>query len=100
MYYLKNPQGICSTCDHKNSCDLLNLNAKKGRTVHECNEFSDNVSSRLPYSEKSKEMPTVSPEIFAPVVAKEPGLCQDCENRGTCTMERPETGVWHCEEYQ
>lgn len=28
------------------------------------------------------------------------GLCINCEHRDTCTLPRPETGVWYCEEYE
>jgi hypothetical protein len=28
------------------------------------------------------------------------GLCINCEHRFTCTLPRPETGVWYCEEYE
>jgi hypothetical protein len=28
------------------------------------------------------------------------GLCVNCANLGTCTFPKPESGVWHCEEYR
>jgi hypothetical protein len=28
------------------------------------------------------------------------GLCSTCENSETCTFQKPEGGVWHCEEYK
>jgi hypothetical protein len=28
------------------------------------------------------------------------GLCINCENRETCNLQVPESGVWHCEEYE
>jgi hypothetical protein len=27
------------------------------------------------------------------------GLCVNCSQRFSCTYERPEGGVWHCEDY-
>jgi len=27
------------------------------------------------------------------------GLCKNCEKRKTCTIPKPEGGVWRCEEY-
>ena len=43
------------------------------------------------------------PAAAAPMV-EEPsrlkGLCGNCDNRRTCTVQRPESGIWHCEEYQ
>ncbi len=28
------------------------------------------------------------------------GLCINCDLRFTCTLPKPETGVWYCEEYR
>ena len=28
------------------------------------------------------------------------GLCCNCENRGSCTLQNSPGGVWHCEEYR
>jgi len=28
------------------------------------------------------------------------GLCCDCANRDTCTLQGSPGGVWHCEEYR
>lgn len=28
------------------------------------------------------------------------GLCANCEKRYSCTFPKPESGVWHCEEYE
>ena len=28
------------------------------------------------------------------------GLCKNCKKRKTCTLPRPEGGVWRCEEYE
>jgi len=28
------------------------------------------------------------------------GLCMNCAHRDTCLLPRPESGVWHCEEYE
>ena len=27
------------------------------------------------------------------------GLCVNCDHRFTCTLPKPESGVWYCEEY-
>ena len=32
--------------------------------------------------------------------AKYKGLCVNCEHRETCTLPKPKSGVWHCEEYE
>lgn len=28
------------------------------------------------------------------------GLCKNCKKRKTCTLPKPEGGVWRCEEYE
>ena len=28
------------------------------------------------------------------------GLCVICDDRFICTFQRPESGVWHCQEYR
>lgn len=28
------------------------------------------------------------------------GLCVNCDHRFTCAFQRPESGVWYCEEYR
>jgi hypothetical protein len=28
------------------------------------------------------------------------GLCAHCDKRETCTLPKPEGGVWHCDEYE
>lgn len=28
------------------------------------------------------------------------GLCKNCANLETCTFQKPEGGVWHCDEYR
>lgn len=28
------------------------------------------------------------------------GLCVNCDSRHSCTRDRPESGVWHCQDYR
>jgi hypothetical protein len=35
-----------------------------------------------------------------PQPGEAPGLCRNCARLSDCTYPRPESGVWHCEEYE
>jgi hypothetical protein len=61
----------------------------------ECEEFSDQGSSRLSTLGDASEL-TSDPETD---LARSEGLCSDCANREDCAWRMPEGGVWHCEEY-
>ena len=32
--------------------------------------------------------------------AEQKGLCRNCKKQKTCTLPRPEGGVWRCEDYE
>lgn len=82
---------LCSTCSHAETCGNRST---PQRPIFFCELF----------------------EVFAPpptataAAAREPaarqdagqykGLCVNCENRSTCTLPRPEGGIWHCQEYR
>lgn len=90
-------QGLCSTCNNSASCYYHLRNGK--RIVYFCELFDDyeptlkfeNFSSR---NKSSREFKTEEANKV-----KFTGLCMNCENRNTCTYPKPESGVWHCEEY-
>jgi len=47
-----------------------------------------------PKTEKDKnKLPAPKKQTFK-------GLCINCDHRFTCTLPRPESGVWYCEEYE
>lgn len=82
--------GLCSTCGHSNGCTLRNNSESP---VLFCEEFD----SSLPGT------PAVNP---VPIQSKDNssdgnmGLCINCENRDGCGFQKPEGGVWNCEEYE
>lgn len=55
---------------------------------------SGNARESKPISDASK----ASPAVEQPHIHR--GLCVNCDVRETCTLPRPEGGVWYCEEYQ
>jgi hypothetical protein len=87
--------GICSTCANESTCVYYQ---SRGQVVHFCEEY-DGSGARLVIAPKKKT------EVPAPVVKIEKipvfkGLCVNCEKRETCRFDKPEEGIWHCEEYE
>ena len=90
-------QGICSTCNNASTCTYLK---KAKQPVLQCEEYD----GYAPSQEKAYKKGILPTDVLSGVNEKESGkfkgLCVDCENRKTCTFEKPEAGVWHCEEYK
>ena len=82
--------GICSTCNQAQDCGHLKRNP--GVLIWECENFDG-------YAEPRRSR---SPVFAAQALDKggHRGLCVNCGNKDTCRFARPETGVWHCEEYK
>ncbi len=92
-------RGLCMTCFKAPTCTFPR---DPERPVLQCDEFEG-------YPESSKGAVTLDHVSESPSkVVKEAGdeqgkykgLCKICEKRETCTFPKPETGVWHCEEYE
>jgi hypothetical protein len=88
--------GLCSTCNSAQHCALRK---KRGFDAICCEMFDD----RSPEEDRKPDRLTSSTGKMSSdsrSSESEPlGLCVNCENRHTCTLARPEGGVWHCEEY-
>jgi len=88
------PQGLCQTCDHASACGYIR---NPEQPVVFCEEFD---STTLPMV---ADAPSEAP---APTAAdmrlwdEYKGLCVNCDMRETCAIRKPETGIWHCEEYK
>jgi hypothetical protein len=88
------PEGLCQTCNHAADCGYVR---STGQPVIFCEEFS---------SETTRFVEEVRVEAPAPTVEdmklwdEYKGLCVNCDQRETCAIRRPETGIWHCEEYR
>jgi len=81
--------GICTTCNHIDDC-LFRL--RNGRPVWFCEEFDDYVKMEAVMPEEMQVEPDGQLRFL--------GLCLNCEERFTCAYPKPESGVWHCEEYR
>ncbi len=65
----------------------------------ECNTNFDKETKKdanMSESENNKILSNSSKES----TDKNKGLCINCENREICKLHIPESGVWHCEEYE
>jgi hypothetical protein len=91
----KKPDGLCLTCNNYLNCTFTR---DPKRPVLFCEEFDDftapivNVTRLSAFSDNR-------PDDGEKDTDKYKGLCVNCENRTTCNLPKPASGVWHCEEY-
>ena len=90
-------QGLCSTCNNSSSCYYHLRNGK--RIVCFCELFDDYEPSAQIGDFSLLDEFIIKPNTPRTNKVKLSGLCMNCENRNTCTYQKPESGVWHCEEY-
>lgn len=91
--------GLCVNCQHSDSCIYLK---NTNRPVLQCEEFE--IAEALPARTTVNNILTTSTPrsktgLEDKISTNFKGLCKNCDNRLTCTLPRPESGVWHCEEY-
>ncbi len=82
--------GLCRTCAHRDNCSL---SGRDGIGISECAEYEPASVTPVPSGGGAPTEEQVADA--APVL----GLCMDCAGREGCTFNKPEGGVWHCEEY-
>jgi len=78
---------LCATCVNRVNCIYR---AKDQGPVYDCEDYEA--------APGMEHVPVQAPE--SRVVPTYKGLCATCEHRADCTLARPESGVWHCEEYE
>ena len=81
--------GLCCTCIHINDCIYFK---NSDSSIQYCEEFDSGDMVLEVVNKPTKPIETHDKSL--------PGLCSNCENRETCTFNKPESGIWHCEEYQ
>jgi hypothetical protein len=93
-------EGLCSTCKYSSRCALTKAS---GQGIHFCEEYEagdglSHAGRRVRSSAGSAKLmnPGAKPHAQGAVL----GLCSNCIHRDTCRFPRPESGVWHCEEYE
>ncbi len=88
--------GICSTCNY---VDICFHRQRHNDPVWYCNEFDNYGKTNEDFKARSTslhsryEKPQEDTLIFK-------GLCSNCEKRQFCNFPKPESGVWHCNEYE
>lgn len=84
--------GICSTCKHSNGCAYL---SNHDDPIYHCNEFEivETKTAKTAVAEPKVESEKADTQNFK-------GLCVNCAQRHTCKINKPESGIWHCEEYE
>ncbi|HON37571.1 MAG: hypothetical protein ACOX3E_16290 [Desulfomonilia bacterium] len=94
-------EGLCSACKYSSRCTLTK-SPGQGQGIHFCEEYEAGGRShpgrkagRCAGSAKLR-----SAKVKLNATGAILGLCGNCVNRDTCRFPRPESGVWHCEEYQ
>ena len=87
---------LCSTCKNASSCTFPR---DPDKPTFNCEEFE---IEETPFVRPAgiEPLPAMDSATGEPDAAELVGLCSDCENRLSCTFQRPEGGIWHCEEYR
>ncbi|UCD62750.1 MAG: hypothetical protein JSW34_08260 [Candidatus Zixiibacteriota bacterium] len=87
--------GLCLTCNNADTCVHR---VRRGADAIYCEMFDDYVSHN---GEGAKEAASAVVMVKAVAQATDlKGLCLNCIHRDLCRLSKPETGVWHCEEYE
>ncbi len=88
------PSGLCQTCDHASTCGYIR-NAEQ--PVMFCEEFDSSALPMVADAQLEAPAPTAADMRLWDEYK---GLCVNCDMRETCAIRKPETGIWHCEEYK
>jgi hypothetical protein len=89
---------------------ILSVPEQKAKTTEELNPISKSKEWRLlyvPYPFRNTGN-NVSPAVGSGFrsrgtkkdTGKYKGLCKNCKKRKTCTLPKPDGGLWRCEEYE
>ena len=82
---------LCSTCSHAEACGDRSTPQSP---IFFCELFEVFAPPPAPAAAAARE--SVAPQD----AGEYKGLCVNCDSRDTCTLPKPEGGIWHCEEYQ
>ena len=91
--------GLCSTCNNVGTCVYRR---RRGYDALYCEMFDGSGPQRGNGNSDADAVVVTTSTIAADKVTNtEPkGLCVNCKHRDTCKLNKPESGVWHCEEYE
>ena len=87
--------GLCRVCDNGPNCTFRK---DVNRPAYYCEEFFietfRSVRYLIPETPREESEPVENSDESNAI-----GLCRTCGNRDSCTFQKPEGGIWHCEEY-
>ena len=86
--------GLCRTCAHASGCGYLR---NPEQPVVFCEEFDSTTLPMVADAQPEAAAPTAEDMRLWDVYK---GLCVNCDMRESCAIRKPETGIWHCEEYK
>jgi hypothetical protein len=92
-------KGICGTCIY--GLDCVHVESPENPKIF-CEEYESEEHPAMRISEGGllNAMPdSLRQETEDLRKARELGLCFNCAHREGCSFQKPEGGVWHCEEY-
>ncbi|HVP35369.1 MAG TPA: hypothetical protein VMT04_00100 [Terriglobales bacterium] len=87
--------GLCLTCQNASTCIYPR---SSDRPVLQCEEF-DCYEAPMERTTVDRILAIARNGARSEKESDLKGLCVNCENRATCTFQKPEAGVWRCEEY-
>jgi hypothetical protein len=87
--------GLCSTCNNQPTCPYR---SRRGFDAQFCELFDNEVDIELATAERPAARLEVGGRVNREGNLK--GLCMNCEKASTCGFPKPDSGVWHCEEYE
>ena len=79
---------LCANCMQRDDCSICRARTS---AIHYCEEYAAATLQGIQWDNR--------PPVASPKPPIEAGICVNCEKRATCTVERPDGGIWHCEEY-
>lgn len=87
--------GLCVTCNNAGTCVHRK---RRGADAIYCETFDDYVPRNGNGAKEAAHVVVMTKIAAASADTK--GLCLNCIHRDACKLSKPDTGVWHCEEYE
>ncbi len=88
--------GLCLTCNNSGTCVYRN---RRGTDAIYCELYDGYAIPQNGHGSKMTGAAVVGGSLDAGATQTR-GLCVNCEHRDSCQLAKPESGVWHCEEYE
>jgi hypothetical protein len=94
----KTDRSLCCTCIHAPTCSYRQ---RSEGPVFFCEEFEVETGEPAVSAtvDDRQSAQTAAVQRAQKPAAEYLGLCSNCAHRDSCRLPKPESGVWHCEEY-